>query len=83
MHRIAVSSRPVWGAWIEMHRCLVFQALLKSRPVWGAWIEIPAWTGVLALTDRRAPYGARGLKCVVCPVVYGRLKVAPRMGRVD
>ena len=39
---------------------------MASRPVWGAWIEIfimPALTGP---NDRRAPYGARGLKfCLI------------------
>ena len=34
------TSRPVWGAWIEMlvgYRRGVYH---ESRPVWGAWIEI-------------------------------------------
>ena len=34
-------SRPVWGAWIEMHNALViFLGHRGSRPVWGAWIEM-------------------------------------------
>ena len=35
------SSRPVWGAWIEILLCVPGVAgFTGSRPVWGAWIEI-------------------------------------------
>ena len=36
-----VSSRPAWGAWIEMLDGQVsLWEVEKSRPAWGAWIEI-------------------------------------------
>ena len=35
-----IMSRPVWGAWIEMHAAGATGGEEKSRPVWGAWIEI-------------------------------------------
>ena len=35
-----------------------------SRPVWGAWIEIRSSRRRLWPACRRAPYGARGLKCL-------------------
>ena len=37
-----MASRPVWGAWIEIHNACGKAQQLWSRPVWGAWIEIPA-----------------------------------------
>ena len=54
-----------------------------SRPVWGAWIEIEILSYLDQIIERRAPYGARGLKsngAIFCMI--GTL-VAPRMGRVD
>ena len=33
-------SRPVWGAWIEIHIHTHIIVNSVSRPVWGAWIEI-------------------------------------------
>ena len=38
--RASATSRPVWGAWIEMVGCCPRVDFLMSRPVWGAWIEI-------------------------------------------
>ena len=34
------SSRPVWGAWIEIKTSTQGDIVIMSRPVWGAWIEI-------------------------------------------
>ena len=39
-------------------------------------------TGTLS-RDGRAPYGARGLKCVIIDCLERAGYVAPRMGRVD
>ena len=37
------SSRPVWGAWIEIKGTKKsISSIRTSRPVWGAWIEIKA-----------------------------------------
>ncbi len=38
--KIRRTSRPVWGAWIEMDNMLCNDEYTQSRPVWGAWIEI-------------------------------------------
>ena len=38
--------------------------MVKSRPVWGAWIEIFALLYRGRTPVGRAPYGARGLKCI-------------------
>ena len=58
-------SRPVWGAWIEiLALCCAFPQP-PSRPVWGAWIEIRLQTAWNTTRYGRAPYGARGLKCLV------------------
>ena len=78
------TSRPVWGAWIEIcWDTSDWSSAGRSRPVWGAWIEIFITQTPPSGTARRAPYGARGLKC---PLPGGHLQpcqVAPRMGRVD
>ena len=40
------TSRPVWGAWIEIkHQPSESPPLSESRPVWGAWIEIKFFQG--------------------------------------
>ena len=59
------TSRPVWGAWIEMILAELDDVDPSSRPVWGAWIEIFLYSGLLYSYRRRAPYGARGLKSSV------------------
>ena len=38
-----------------------------SRPVWGAWIEMRGICTSSTMRKRRAPYGARGLKCSQVP----------------
>ena len=43
------SSRPAWGAWIEIKIVLEGQVKLESRPAWGAWIEILSWSLFLGL----------------------------------
>ena len=57
-----LTSRPVWGAWIEITVSVLAAWAFASRPVWGAWIEIPPKRIFRQQTRRRAPYGARGLK---------------------
>ena len=57
-----LSSRPVWGAWIEMAYLVFSEQGVASRPVWGAWIEIEKYNYESHPNYRRAPYGARGLK---------------------
>ena len=57
-----LTSRPVWGAWIEIRETGPSTARQQSRPVWGAWIEIWLCGQYLFHHYRRAPYGARGLK---------------------
>ena len=39
-----------------------FRSILTSRSVWSAWIEVYVDKQDNALAERRAPYGARGLK---------------------
>ena len=59
-------SRPVRGAWIEI--CLAGsggRAGQRSRPVRGAWIEIVTLVENRIIEIGRAPYGARGLKCLL------------------
>ena len=56
-----VQSRPVWGAWIEIETRRWAAYFRGSRPVWGAWIEIRQ-SFLVKWKERRAPYGARGLK---------------------
>ena len=34
------TSRPAWGAWIEMPMVYSYEWRMLSRPAWGAWIEI-------------------------------------------
>ena len=36
----AISSHPVWGAWIEILCMYLKVTPNQSHPVWGAWIEI-------------------------------------------
>ena len=56
-------SRPVWGAWIEICSLCPWDCVNgRSRPVWGAWIEIEYLRKNPRHYERRAPYGARGLK---------------------
>ena len=58
-----MTSRPVWGAWIEIYLDQIVQYLANmSRPVWGAWIEIFIQSSRCSTVSGRAPYGARGLK---------------------
>ena len=76
-------SRPVWGAWIEIIDVLGNIIRSMSRPVWGAWIEILGEVVTAVMTYGRAPYGARGLKWTYDPRTAAKIKVAPRMGRVD
>ena len=76
-------SRPVWGAWIEIAMGSLLAQLKPSRPVWGAWIEIESYNAAEVLAKGRAPYGARGLKCLQGRRRTADLRVAPRMGRVD
>ena len=58
-------------------------AFLLSRPVWGAWIEIEVLSYLDQIVQRRAPYGARGLKYIPNRSNGNADNVAPRMGRVD
>ena len=62
-------SRPVWGAWIEIRVLYHTREAIASRPVWGAWIEIVVIEQIDTLQYGRAPYGARGLKLLCCPIV--------------
>ena len=50
---------------------------VKSRPVRGAWIEIRASARLIARTEGRAPYGARGLKCLLRSFFSALLRRAP------
>ena len=78
------SSRPAWGAWIEMMIQLALSLKsFPSRPAWGAWIEILLSATLNSQSLSRAPHGARGLKLLCYQQWRRRLSVAPRMGRVD
>ena len=58
-----LKSRPARGAWIEMlvwAKGGTYQP--RSRPARGAWIEIILKPSVSAVSECRAPQGARGLK---------------------
>ena len=70
--QIEAASRPSRGAWIEIY--LISEQSnrqRRSRPSRGAWIEIKNIVGAAAPTIRRAPRGARGLKCP--PRYYDKL----------
>ena len=58
-------------------------AFLLSCPVWDAWIEIWPYIIIGLMGVSRAPYGARGLKFTKNENEFVRIKVVPRMGRVD
>ena len=60
----AIPSRPSRGAWIEIHLLPPLLLLTESRPSRGAWIEIRMYHRGDSLKARRAPRGARGLKCL-------------------
>ena len=78
-----LSSRPVWGAWIEIRMYDAVQALIGvSRPVWGAWIEISIWGPHTQQQPSRPVWGA-WIEIVYAALGLGRAEVAPRMGRVD
>ena len=57
-----LSSRPAWGAWIEMTAMWRSCTRARSRPAWGAWIEIASKPAISVSKFSRAPHGARGLK---------------------
>ena len=57
--------------------------LRKSRPARGARIEILCACGDPGEVQRRAPQGARGLKCRDDPGERRAAEVAPRKGRED
>ena len=78
-----LESRPVWGAWIEILVIHSLAGVIGSRPVWGAWIEIYIRLTPELKAKSRAPYGARGLKCLELGLDHRAVVVAPRMGRVD
>ena len=74
-------SRPVWGAWIEIHTLpRRFRRTPGSRPVWGAWIEMGESNLPGAGFARRAPYGARGLKCACVALPFAPPKSRPVWG---
>ena len=79
--RIA-SSRPVWGAWIEIFVPDTGQPPAWSRPVWGAWIEIYARLSAVCRHQSRPVWGA-WIEIVVRVLRFELKAVAPRMGRVD
>ena len=54
-----------------------------SRPTRGAWIEIHLAVFGMSTTIRRAPHGARGLKCGANLDKTLFRVVAPHTGRVD
>ena len=56
-------SRPARGAWIEIANWWEKLKHGTSRPARGAWIEIDRLGGDAMDAKRRAPQGARGLKC--------------------
>ena len=80
-HPALLLSRPVWGAWIEIHTCLLaLFAYRQGRAPYGAR-GLKFETGMTKVAidrDGRAPYGARGLKYVVkCSDQQGRPGRAP------
>ena len=78
------TSRPVWGAWIEINRLSCALALPPSRAPYGArGLKSDRRNRSRLLGGRRAPYGARGLKSRQTCIRRHTLGVAPRMGRVD
>ena len=76
-------SRPVWGAWIEIGYQYTDLYLTVCRAPYGArglkFINVEGLRKQIC----RAPYGARGLKFTKNENEFVRIKVAPRMGRVD
>ena len=56
-------SRPVWGAWIEISRCLAHCFVTVGRAPYGArGLKYVGVSQNIILLSSRAPYGARGLK---------------------
>ena len=58
-------SRPARGAWVEIATAASRVQLWQSRPARGAWVEITFREGYGIDQIRRAPQGARGLKCLL------------------
>ena len=51
-----------------------------SRPARGAWIEINTLSSSVPLNIRRAPHGARGLKCLSTGVAAPGMRSRPARG---
>ena len=56
-------SRPARGAWVEIVLLPLELCSIWSRPARGAWVEIGKKSHRQQTVKRRAPQGARGLKC--------------------
>ena len=79
-----MTSRPVWGAWIEITAETMTDEHQESRAPYGArGLKFGISLVVVGRVSRRAPYGARGLKCSPGVPMSADIIVAPRMGRVD
>ena len=76
-------SRSVRGAWIETPKCVFSARPAASRSVRGAWIETEKVKLLKPQLERRAPYGARGLKRYHHIHKRPENNVALRTGRVD
>ena len=79
---VLLSSRPAWGAWIEISVSGARLLGLASRPAWGAWIEIDRQGIYPDLFGSRPAWGA-WIEITALRSVYRMPYVAPRMGRVD
>ena len=56
---------------------------LQSCPSRGTWIEMLVKRDVQLYLKRRAPRGARGLKCLCLAVLVSAAMVVPLAGHVD
>ena len=79
---MSMSSRPVWGAWIEIIPRYRLYDGSGSRPVWGAWIEMPM-SSILIIPRSSRPVWGAWIEMFSQNISSESLLVAPRMGRVD
>ena len=76
------TSRPARGAWIEIRCHPPARCSRRSRPARGAWIEIVIiFLHGCDTEGRRAPHGARGLKCDNEALVHDQVGRAPHGAR--
>ena len=78
---VPCGSRPARGAWVEIPCAWMRATRRRSRPARGAWVEIAVKTNHEIRPIRRAPQGARGLKCGLLRSYGGGMSRAPQGAR--